>query len=266
MHRRIATMMLMGLAGCTATPPPAPPVVTVPPSLGPRYETTYVDEAVHPALRSSAGLTKNQLTSFLYEEDRVYAIRGCYAGRQTSIKLPPGEELTGETIASFGDADPLKWGITAKKGGKQWIVSVAAKVRGLETDMVVTTNVAAYPFEITAAYGCHKIVAIVHPKKVAVKREVPADYDAAAINANYTVRLKKGAAPAWMPLRAFDMGKQKIWIEFPAAPGAVGAPAVVAGSPVIPRIDGNFYQVDTAASSVELRLNKSVVLVEKGSK
>ena len=225
---------------------------------------------MNPALRSPKGLTKNQLTSFLFEEDRVYDVNACSAGRMTSIKLPAGEELTAETTAAFGDTDATKWGVDARKAGKQWIVSVSAKVRGLETDMVVATNVAAYPFSFTAQISgrCHKMVAIVHPKKVAVKREVSASYDTATLNSNYSVRVDKGRRPPWMPIRAFDLGAQKIYVEFPAAPGTVGAPAVVTGNglPVVPRIDGNFYQVDTAASSIELRLNKSVVLVEKGSK
>lgn len=264
---RKSALILLSLAGCTASPVP-PPVYSVPPSLGARYETEWVEEAVNPALLSPRGLTKNQATTFLYEEDRVYDIRACAAGRFTNIKLPPGEELTGDTVAAFGDADPLKWGIYAKKGGKSWIVSVGGKVPGLETSMTITTNVAAYPFDITSTRkGCHRIVAFVHPRKIAVKRAVPADYDAATVNANYGMRVKKGKTPAWMPIRAFDIGTQKIWVEFPGAPGTIGAPAVVAGNgfPVTPRIDGNFYQVDTTASSIELRMNGSVVSIERAS-
>lgn len=258
--------MLLCLAGCASAPPPQTSY-TVPPSLGPRVETEYVPEQVNPALRSPKGLRKNQATMFLYEDDRVYSIKACSAGRFTNIKLPPGEELTGDTVAAFGDTDPQKWGIYAKKGGKSWVVSVGGKVPGLETSMTLTTNAAAYPFDIVSSrQGCHQIVSFVRPRMIAIRKEAPAEYDASDMNTNYVVSLKKGGSPGWMPTRAFDVGTQKVWVEFPAPPGTVGTPAVVAGdSPVTPRIDGNFYQVDTAHSSFELRLNGSVVRVEKGA-
>lgn len=257
---RRAILAALAVTGCAAAPPP-PVTYSVPPSLGPRTVTEWQTEPVDPRLTSPKGLTKNQATTFLYEDDRVYSIKACAAGRFTTIKLPAGEELTGDTVAAFGDADPLKWGIYAKKGGKGWVVSVGSKVYGLETSMTITTNVAAYIFDITGARRCQPIIILVHPKRVAVKREVPADYSAQAINANYTIA---GDAP-WRPIRAFDMGTQKIWVEFPGAPGAVGAPAVLAnGSPITPRIDGNFYQVDTSSNGITLKLNGAEVTIEKG--
>lgn len=260
---------LLALAGCASNDDTSRSGGVTPPSLGPRFETVYRNEAMHPALRTEAGLLRGQTTSFLYEEDRVYAVKACAGGRMTSIKLPPSEELTGESIASFGDTDPTKWGIAARKGGQQWVISVAAKAPGLTTDMVATTNLGTYPFEFTSkAAGCNKMVAIVRPKKVAVKIEVPGGADMSKMNTRYSVWLKKGKKPGWMPLRAFDLGTQKIWVEFPDAPGKVGAPAILASDnfPVQPRIDGNFYQVDTHASSFQLRLGKSIVVVEKGTK
>lgn len=263
---RAAPVVLLCLAGCASAPPPQTSY-TVPPSLGPKIETEYVQEKVDPALRSPKGLRKNQATMFLYEDDRVYDIKACSAGRFTNIKLPPGEELTGDTIAAFGDTDPQKWGIFAKKGGKTWVVSVGGRVPGLETSMTLTTNAAAYPFDIVSSrQGCHKIVSFVRPRMIAVKREVEPAHDESAVNGNYVVSLEKGDRPGWMPTRAFDVGTQKVWVEFPGPPGTVGTPAVVAGgSPITPRIDGNFYQVDTALSSFELRLNGSIVSVEKGA-
>lgn len=219
---------------------------------------------------------KNAAKIIEWEDDKLLPVNVACCGDFTVIHLGPGERHTGKDVSVFGDPDKTKWNVFAKEAGPTEVVVVGAVASGMKTKMVITTNYRAYHFTLTSVNGNRDdgIVKFRFPE-IAKKPIKPAGrvYDPAMIDNRYTISLDDGPQPAWMPVSAFNIGTGKTWIEFPAKPGDIGAPLLLAsipGSdkpvPVNARIDGNFYEVDAAFSLAELSLSGSKVSVARGNK
>ena len=271
-------MCAMAVSACATTEAVQPArVQQVPPSF--MIARDVPPEPVVPEKKSGKFAStswKNAAKVIEWEDDKLLPVSAACCGDFTVIHLGPGERHTGKDVSVFGDPDKTKWQVFAKESGPSEVIVVGAVARGQKTKMVVTTSHRTYHFALSSV-NKNKDDGIVKFKfpESEKRRSKPAErgrvYDPSLIDNRYLFTVEDGSTPAWMPVSAFNIGSGKTWIEFPAKPGDIGAPLLLASIPgsdkLVPvniRLDGNFYEVDAAFSLAELSLSGSVVSIKKG--
>lgn len=187
--------------------------------------------------------------------------------RVSDIALQPGE-----TVISVAAGDTVRWtvGDTTSGSGsaKRTHILVKPFSAGLATNLVIATDRRVYRLQLTStAATAMAAVAWTYPQEelLALKRQsqaaeaaqpVSAGIEIERLNFNYRI---SGDKPAWLPLRAFDDGRQT-WIAFPESIAVGEAPPLfVLGDSgeaqlVNYRVSGRYYIVDRLFGAAELRL------------
>ncbi|HWT42705.1 MAG TPA: P-type conjugative transfer protein TrbG [Sphingopyxis sp.] len=187
--------------------------------------------------------------------------------RISDIALQPGETLT-----SVAAGDTVRWTVgdtTSGSGeGKRTHILVKPFGAGLSTNLVITTDRRVYRIQLTSraaaamsaiswTYPADELLALARGRAAAeAAQPVSAAVEIERLNFHYRI---SGDKPAWLPLRAFDDGRQT-WIEFPPAIAVTEAPPLfVLGDKgeaelVNYRVSGRYYIVDRLFGAAELRL------------
>ncbi|MBJ7439498.1 MAG: P-type conjugative transfer protein TrbG [Sphingopyxis sp.] len=201
-----------------------------------------------------------------YNDGVVYRL---YAApeRVSDIALQPGEALV-----SVAAGDTVRWtvGDTTSGSGAEKRTHLLVKPfsAGLSTNLVITTDRRVYRVQLTStAATAMTAIAWTYPQDelLALQRQaqgaeaaqpVSAGIEIEHLSFNYRI---SGDRPAWLPLRAFDDGRQT-WIEFPGSIEVGEAPPLfVLGDKgqaelVNYRVSGRYYIVDRLFGAAELRL------------
>ena len=229
---------------------------------------------------SAAGY-RDAVQVYPYAEGAVYRL---YAApeRVSDIMLEPGEEIT-----AVAAGDTLRWtvGDTSSGSGdaKRTHLLVKPFAAGLHTNLIVTTTRRVYRLQLSStASAAMTAVRWTYPADalLAYRKQVeaaeaskPLGVGIAIERLNFDYRIS-GDRPPWMPLRAFDDGRQT-WIEFPASIAVGEAPPLfVLGNKgkaelVNYRMAGRYYVVDRLFGAAELRLGgkkQAIVRITRGGK
>lgn len=200
--------------------------------------------------------------------------------RISDIALQPGE-----TVISVAAGDTVRWtvGDTTSGSGETKRTHILAKPfsAGLSTNLVITTDRRVYRLQLTSTaatamaavswtYPQDELLALQRQRDAAeAGRPIASGIDVDRLNFDYRI---SGDKPDWLPLRAFDDGRQT-WIEFPAHIAVGEAPPLfVLGDKgeaelVNYRVSGRFYIVDRLFGAAELRLGgkkQKIVRVTRG--
>ncbi|MDH3664649.1 MAG: P-type conjugative transfer protein TrbG [Alphaproteobacteria bacterium] len=216
----------------------------------------------------------NATQYFAYEEGALYELHAA-SGFLSTIQLQPGEQLV-----NIAAGDTARWAIGDVTSSDRTIILVKPTRPDLTTNLVITTDQRVYLVEATShddtAYNA--IIAWTYPfedlsRQIAVieaeneRRDetvvtgVPVDQ----LDFNYGI---DGDKPGWRPIRAFNDGS-KTYIEFPEDLGTVEAPPLFltdddgSGQLVNYRVKQNYYVVDRLFDRAELRLDGTVVGINK---
>ena len=201
--------------------------------------------------------------------------------RVSDIALQPGE-----TVVSVAAGDTVRWtvGDTTSGSGETKRTHILAKPFsvGLSTNLIITTDRRVYRLQLTSTastamaavswtYPQDELLALQRGRDAAeAARPIASGIDIERLNFDYRI---SGDKPAWLPLRAFDDGRQT-WIEFPASIAVGEAPPLfVLGDKgeaelVNYRVSGRFYIVDRLFGAAELRLGgkkQKIVRITRGS-
>lgn len=231
--------------------------------------TARVDTANRTALRepSRAGYI-HAVQVYPYAEGVLYRL---YAApeRVSDIALQPGE-----TVISVAAGDTVRWtvGDTTSGSGetKRTHILVKPFSTGLSTNLVIATDRRVYRLQLSSmsrtamaaiawTYPQDELIALQRQRQAAeAAQPVSPRVDVDRLNFNYRIT---GDRPDWVPLRAFDDGRQT-WIEFPASIAVGEAPPLfVLGDKgeaqlVNYRVSGRYYIVDRLFAAAELRLGE----------
>lgn len=272
MKALITPAVLLAVAGCASTNAiPQPTQFTIPPSFAQPTEAVQpvVEDAVQEKKGKFAKTTfRGAAKIFEWDEDQLMPVRVGSNGTATTIQLPPGELPTHAKAVAFGDPDKSRWAEpTVFPSARGTVIGVSCSKPGAKASMTVPTSGRIHAFMLHCVGSSpDMIVRVTLPKAQTVARAKPV-FDPSRIDAGYSIEIDKGDSPPWLPIRAFNMGGRKTWIEFADRPGRVGAPNVtIEGIPTAARIDGNFYEIDREFRSAALTLNGTTVMVSKGNR
>lgn len=185
------------------------------------------------------------------------------------ILLQPGEILIDRAAG-----DTANWQVEQSSSGagpeRRTIVLVKPARTGLRTNLVLITDRRIYLIEANAqsnqTYAAQ--IAWTYPaiaRDVEEAQEASAPQVAPALNHNYRIAVRRGARPAWAPLRAYDDGA-RTWIEFPDHISAFDLPPLflVTGEGlelVNYRLIGRRYEIDRLFDRAELRLGQRTPVI-----
>ncbi len=216
----------------------------------------------------------NATQYFAYEEGALYELHAA-SGFLSTIQLQLGEQLV-----NIAAGDTARWAIGDVTSSDRTIILVKPTRPDLTTNLVITTDKRVYLVEATShddtAYNA--IIAWTYPfeevsRQIAAieteneKRDetvvtgVPVDQ----LDFDYEI---DGDKPGWRPVRAFNDGS-KTYIEFPEDLGTIEAPPLFLtdddgnGQLVNYRVKQNYYVVDRLFDRAELRLDGTVVGINK---
>ena len=220
----------------------------------------------------------NAVQVYAYSEGAIYQLYAA-PGTITDIALQPGENLI--AVAS---GDTVRWviGDTISGSGadKRTHILVKPFASGLSTNLVITTDRRSYHLQLRATsrtamaalswvYPADQLIAL---KRTAEQAEAAAHVAQGLaidqLHFNYQIG---GDKPAWLPLRAFDDGRQT-FVEFPESIAVGEAPPLFVIGPsgyaelVNYRVRGRFYIVDRLFDVAELRLGtkkQQIVRIER---
>lgn len=214
-----------------------------------------------------------------YNEDRDYDV-SVTANRATLFYLAPGEDFKGiTTVADPGieespacmaqpDKCPYKWEINETKSGGRGIVVVKPRHSKLDTNIAIFGTYYTYVINVTSVGK--RTASKVRWDYPDLDRPAPAPkpvqpvFDPNQLDRNYKV---SGDRVAWAPSSVFRLGN-RVFIEFPTAPGTFGAPVLfaVAGDearPIQYVISGRFYEFPAGDGKYELRGDGGSVRIER---
>ncbi|SEH19117.1 type IV secretion system protein VirB9 [Sphingopyxis sp. YR583] len=194
---------------------------------------------------------------------RLYTI----PGRISDIALQPGE-----TLISVAAGETVRWTVgdtTSGRGeSKRTHILVKPFSAGLSTNLIISTDRRVYRIQLASrATTAMPAISWTYPadELLAWQRQRDASDAARPISKgiaieqlNFDYRIS-GDRPPWLPLRAFDDGRQT-WIEFPPSIAVREAPPLfVLGDKgeaqlVNYRVSGRYYIVDRLFGAAELRL------------
>ncbi|MBP6030057.1 MAG: P-type conjugative transfer protein TrbG [Sphingobium sp.] len=220
----------------------------------------------------------NAVQVYAYSEGAIYQLYAA-PGTITDIALQPGENLI--AVAS---GDTVRWviGDTISGSGadKRTHILVKPFASGLSTNLVITTDRRSYHLQLRATsrtamaalswvYPADQLIAL---KRTAEQAEAAAPVAQGLaidqLHFNYQIG---GDKPAWLPLRAFDDGRQT-FVEFPESIAVGEAPPLFVIGPsgdaelVNYRVRGRFYIIDRLFDVAELRLGtkkQQIVRIER---
>lgn len=189
--------------------------------------------------------------------------------RISEIALQPGE-----TLISVAAGDTARWviGDTTSGSGaaRRTHILVKPSSVGLKTNLLVTTDRRLYRIEVESnARAAMASIAWTYPQDellalkraeaaAAVGQPVAQSVSVETLNFGYSI---EGDEPSWLPIRAFDDGRQ-VFIQFPASlPQGEAPPLFVMGQGgraelVNYRLRGRYYVVDRLFAAAELRLGE----------
>ena len=220
----------------------------------------------------------NAVQVYAYSDGAIYQLYAA-PGTITDIALQPGENLI--AVAS---GDTVRWviGDTISGSGadKRTHILVKPFASGLTTNLVITTDRRSYHLQLRATsrtamaalswvYPADQLIAL---KRTAEQAEAAAPVAQGLaidqLHFNYQIG---GDKPAWLPLRAFDDGRQT-FVEFPESIAVGEAPPLFVIGPsgdaelVNYRVRGRFYIIDRLFDVAELRLGtkkQQIVRIER---
>ena len=192
---------------------------------------------------------------YAYQPGALYPI---YAnpGFVTALMLEPGESLN-----AIAAGDTARWTVTQAEAGdvgvSRMVVLIKPHEAGLRTNIVLVTDRRLYLLEALSEAGETYAAEVTwtYPRDAAAPvQAAPAE----PMDSNYRVRIVRGRAPAWTPVRVFDNGA-KTWIQFPRDVAATDLPPlfVITGDGaelVNYRVQDSSYMVDRLFDVAELRL------------
>lgn len=177
----------------------------------------------------------------------------------------------GEALTNVAAGDTLRWQVSEAIAegalGPRTILLIKPAGFGLRTNIVLVTDRRTYLVEAVSQAGDAYSAEIAWCYRVSAQL---GGVSLGALNFDYSVRVVRGARPAWTPLRVFDDGR-RTWIEFSEAAEASELPPlfVVSGEGVELvnyRLDGRRYIVDRLFDRAELRLGvraQKIVRIER---
>lgn len=223
-----------------------------------------------PGCSPAPSQTETSLRTYVYEDDRVYAVLAS-PGRITDVVLQPGERLVGSGLAA---GDTARWiiGDTVSGAGTDQRVHVLVKpsVAGLATNLIINTSLRTYHLNLRAVarggdpqvrwrYAAPPVVPVAAPPVQVPPPIAAADPDLTRLNLAYRI---KGPRVAWRPSRVFDDG-QRTYVEFPSTVRLADLPPLfVTGADgktaelLNYRIAGRRLVVDRILDRAELRLGQ----------
>ncbi|MBL9070506.1 MAG: P-type conjugative transfer protein TrbG [Sphingopyxis sp.] len=200
-------------------------------------------------------------------------------GRISDIALQPGETLT-----SVAAGDTVRWtvGDTTSGSGENKRTHILVKPfsAGLSTNLIISTDRRVYRIQLTSrASSAMPAISWTYPADELLAWQRQRDAAEAAKPFSSGIEIEKlnfgyrisGDRPPWLPVRAFDDGRQT-WIEFPPSIAVGEAPPLfVLGEKdeaqlVNYRVSGRYYIVDRLFGAAELRLGakkQKVVLITR---
>lgn len=231
-------------------------------------EESYIQDAYEAAARGAEVV-------FAYEPGNTYRIY-CRDTFLTDLKFQAGEE-----ILYVGGGDTARWLIDKAPVGKglqkEWHLYLKPLKKGIETNIIVTTNRRSYQIDAFAAGFYNPMVAWTYPAddKAALYRRADAEKQALedriltlntdTLNFHYKINRKHYK---WSPDAVFDDGvrtylKMKPDMENDEAPALFLLDKK--GKPVLVnyRVIRNYYIVDRVFNKAELSLGTDKVKIEK---
>jgi type IV secretion system protein TrbG len=211
----------------------------------------------------------NAIQVYPYSDGALYQVYAA-PGEITEIALQPGEKLIGSGPVAAGDT--VRWIIGETDSGMAASARVHILVKptraDLDTNLLINTDRRTYHLELHSdqktymasvswAYPEDQLIAL-RGQNVAAELAAPVatGIQLGALDFRYSI---EGDNPAWLPLRAFDDGRQ-VFIEFPRGIGQGEMPPLwVIGAQggaelVNYRVQGNHLIVDRLFAAAELRL------------
>jgi P-type conjugative transfer protein TrbG len=193
----------------------------------------------------------------------------------TTITLKPGEKLISKVAG-----DTTRWvigdTITGESANPTVLVVLKPVRANLRTNLMLSTNQRVYQIDLIALSGdqYQNGVSWNYPQddiRDALAKAKAIDAQAKQteltgvaienLNDNYSVDIKQGKKPDWMPKQVFDDGA-KTYIDFPGNLGTTSAPPLfIVGTDneadlVNYRVKGHFYIVDRLFDRAQLRVGK----------
>ncbi|ACF47345.1 P-type conjugative transfer protein TrbG (plasmid) [Prosthecochloris aestuarii DSM 271] len=210
----------------------------------------------------------NAIMTYDYTEGYLYQVYTAPL-RLTDIQLQPGEKIVGTPAAG----DTVRWvvgvGRSIKDGKEQQHIYVKPTKPGLQTTLIVTTDRRTYHIELHSYRETYMAsVAWSYPhddlrEQISqIRSTTDPQVDISKLNFDYTVRVKNGRQPAWLPVKVFDDGT-KTFIQFSRDMLVREAPALFVlgeeGSAQLVnyRMKNNYYIVDRLFDRAELRLGEN---------
>ena len=232
----------------------------------------------HARARSRGDGFEGGVQVFAYEPGKVYEVWTA-PFRVTTITLAPGE-----TTVAKAAGDTVRWQIgetTSGAGaGQRTHVLVKPLQRGLETNLVLATNLRLYMLELksgspeafNAAVTWHAAPAPPSPAvtETETRSAVPVAAPIGPVDARYRI-FAKGRAPRWTPTAVMNDGAHT-FITFPPDLAVQDAPALFVIAPNGQAQMANYRQqrgvfvVDEVFDRAELRLGQThpqVVRIER---
>lgn len=231
------------------------------------HPSANVEAAAKAAIREPAASGfVNAIQVYPFADGVVYRLY-TMPGRISDIALQPGETLT-----SVAAGDTVRWtvGDTTSGSGESKRTHILVKPfsAALSTNLVITTDRRVYRIQLASrtssamsaiswTYPADELLAWQRQRDAADAAK-PVSASVAIERLNFSYRIS-GDRPPWLPLRAFDDGRQT-WIEFPPSIAVGEAPPLfVLGDKgeaqlVNYRVSGRYYIVDRLFAAAELRL------------
>ncbi|SPD72437.1 P-type conjugative transfer protein TrbG [uncultured Desulfobacterium sp.] len=214
----------------------------------------------------------NSIMQYTYAPGALYQVY-CAPLKLTDIQLQPGEEILGKPACG----DTIRWvlglGLSQSEGQTQQHIYLKPTKPGLQTSLNINTNRRSYLFEIhsyTKTYMAAVSFRYPHDELTMAISEQTKKEEANKVvtspvvslenlNFGYIVKVFKGRAASWLPLRVFDDGV-KTFIQFPK--DMPEAPVLFVLSDknemqlVNYRVRNEFYIVDRLFNKAEFRLGR----------
>jgi type IV secretion system protein VirB9 len=211
---------------------------------------------------------------YAFEEGAVYELHAAPSFVST-VLLQPGEQLV-----NYAAGDTARWIVDEVRKQDQTLLLVKPTRPDLTTNLVITTDKRIYLLEAASHEGdvYNAFIAWTYPLEslstqvAAIEAEndrradtVIAGVPVEQLSFDYAIQ---GDKPRWRPIRAFDDGR-KVYIEFPAELATSEAPPLFVTDDggdnqlVNYRVKNRYYVVDRLFSRAELRLDGTVVTIDK---